>query len=692
MQQLRFVTDFISYAICFIISVKGRTSYIVMPIKIKIKKLIVSSSILLSLFAILLSVFGSGFFGPSRALAAIPNDTQLKKQAESSAECKKQVQNKIGNDEDKKNTLNICVASYVDGYKDTAIKDRKALAGVCEKKGYPAVYLFDCVIGYEKGQKDRKAADSDDAKPPPSGDLSEAQIRNLAKTSPDCEVLKPDSNDATANASYGACVEGYVGGYLGKKTKAQTCSSSALDSFCNKGYDAGKSDKAAGVKTQAQQTANSTAPRDSGADGSTDPDCESSGGFGLAWIMCPLIEGLASVTDFIFDKIVEPMMDDVPVSTKASDPGYKTWQGFRLIANIILIGALLVMVLAQAIGRANVIDAYAIKKMAPRILLGVIAINLSIYITVGAADIVNVVGKGIGSLLTTPFIGAGNFTFNITSGKGFGAFAEMLAANGIVAVGVGAPLATIITGFIVGGATAVLGTLIFSILIPIALISLAILVTLAIRQGLLVFLIICSPVAFALYVLPGTEKYFHKWWELFIKTLLVYPIIAVIFAMSTIMTVTTVNSTSSFVVNGLVALIFTFLPLVLIPFAFRFAGGAMAALYNAANGVRGNLNKDGGWLKTRQGFYRQQNKDSTTRGRSQMARQGAQMASSTNPFTRRLGSYVQRRAHGYTGDIFAAESEMNHRLGKESQESIGSGDDALWRAYTWSGDKEKILV
>jgi hypothetical protein len=39
-----------------------------------------------------------------------------------------------------------------------------------------------------------------------------------------------------------------------------------------------------------------------------------------------------------------------------------------------------------------------------------------------------------------------------------------------------------------------------------------------------------------------------------------------------------------------------------------------------------------------------------------------------------------------------AESELNKRLGEESQASIATGDDALWRAYTWTGRDEDARV
>lgn len=79
-------------------------------------------------------------------------------------------------------------------------------------------------------------------------------------------------------------------------------------------------------------------------------DCSASMANPLAWIMCPVIEGVADTSDFIFEQLIEPMLDNTPVSTKPQDPGYKTWQGFRVIANIVLVGAMMLLVYGAARG------------------------------------------------------------------------------------------------------------------------------------------------------------------------------------------------------------------------------------------------------------------------------------------------------------------------------------------------------
>lgn len=252
------------------------------------------------------------------------------------------------------------------------------------------------------------------------------------------------------------------------------------------------------------------------------------------------------------------------------------------------------------------LDAYTVRKAIPRLLLAVIAINLSIYLCIAALDITMVIGHGLNQLLAAPFINEKSFegvnipadtTNNITGVLASG------TAMGALTIGlygaVGAASASIIS---------VLG-LILPLIITVVLITLAVLFTLVIRQGLLIFLVVTSPIAFVLYVLPGTEKFFKQWGDLFIRTLAVYPIIAAIFAMCNGMAAILLNTAAGQggasmipasqvfaqqsgpigTLQILTAIMVLYMPLVLIPFSFKLAGGAIGAIANAANSRATNL-------------------------------------------------------------------------------------------------------
>lgn len=228
------------------------------------------------------------------------------------------------------------------------------------------------------------------------------------------------------------------------------------------------------------------------------------------------------------------------------------------------------------------LDAYTLRKIAPRLFFAVIGVNLSIYLCIGAVDITTVVGHGLGQLIRGPFDAAGVFSHaNIDAGSGNIAFGVLAVLAILVAVPA-----------LKGGALAT----IFFLLLPVFVLILSILITLVLRQALIALLTLISPIAIVLSVLPGTEKYFKQWWDLFVKTLVVYPIIAALFAISDVLTaISFTNSNNGGNVTGSVDVIsgvlFAFMPLVMIPFAFRFAGGALGAMSNATAGMRGMANR-----------------------------------------------------------------------------------------------------
>ena len=160
------------------------------------------------------------------------------------------------------------------------------------------------------------------------------------------------------------------------------------------------------------------------------------------------------------------------------------------------------------------LDAYTLRKMAPRLLIAVVAVNLSIYLCLAAVDLTNIVGKGLGELFITPFNDAQVFDIDFKNNTenglvggagllaGAGVLGTVLAAifaGGAVAAAAGAAVAT---------ASAALIPFLFLSVVSIGFVALAVLLTVILRQGILVFLIIVSPIAIALFVLPGTEKFF----------------------------------------------------------------------------------------------------------------------------------------------------------------------------------------
>lgn len=231
------------------------------------------------------------------------------------------------------------------------------------------------------------------------------------------------------------------------------------------------------------------------------------------------------------------------------------------------------------------LDAYTVRKIAPRLLFAVIGVNLSIYLCVAAIDITNVVGHGLGQLIRAPFDIGGNLDVSIDQGAGNAAGVPLLAAG-------------VISGAAVVASDTAVST-VFALMLPVFVIIILAILTLVIRQALLVLLTLISPVAIVLSVLPGTERFFRQWLDLFFRTLIIYPMIAGLFAVSDVLASiafanSNAGSNATGAVNVIAGIMFAFMPIALIPFTFRLSGGVLGAFSNATSNLRNMANRFAG--------------------------------------------------------------------------------------------------
>lgn len=336
------------------------------------------------------------------------------------------------------------------------------------------------------------------------------------------------------------------------------------------------------------------------------------------------------------------------------------------------------------------LDAYAIKKIAPRILIAVVLINLSIYLVAAAVEGTRIIARGAGGIITSPFTSSGsnNFDLGDTMSLQQGA---LLGVGGYFTYKAVSREPSVVsnmfknlfnprTGTRAGEVTSSLHMFLFMVAVPVGLIALAVMVTLIFRQGLIILLAMVSPIAFALYILPGTEKYFKKWWELFSKTLLMYPIIMAIFAISDILTsIIFKNNEGS--ISGLIAgLIAMFAPLALIPFSFKFAGGALSSIY-------GVLSSGGNKLRETSGYKRQKElakwnwQSKRTQAKADAFRQAVDTVKNDRS-SRFAKSMARTRMRSIGMDVFRREGEFNEIAAKQAQHEREFGDDTRLRAAT----------
>ncbi|HEX5797550.1 MAG TPA: hypothetical protein VFX86_04125, partial [Candidatus Saccharimonadales bacterium] len=134
-----------------------------------------------------------------------------------------------------------------------------------------------------------------------------------------------------------ACQHGYEAAKNGK-TKQQACRSGTYIgveiTYCEKGYDLARPSGGAG--------SNDAAGDESGS-------CEGQG-LSFGWVICGLTELVSGFGQIVFKDYIQPLMEDNPISLETDDPFYKSWQGFRFLGNIMLIGSMLAIVYSQARG------------------------------------------------------------------------------------------------------------------------------------------------------------------------------------------------------------------------------------------------------------------------------------------------------------------------------------------------------
>ncbi len=603
---------------------------------------------------------------PTGRGAPVPSDATLIKQGAASSACDQAVADSgAGN-----TARQACAIAFKNGYKQVAEST------ACQTN-------IVCSLGYDAGQAARLFADQ---KAVATAGVSTTTIKALAKTSQACVAVQDNA------AKLAACEKGYLAGYQGK-SEAAACPAGATQAVCKAGFTAGKADKALGVTSAPEQAALSPVdPATAGGNKNvSSPDCQS-GGDPLNWILCPIFDAVAGFTDFLFISVVEPLLKTTPVSTDPTSVAYQSWSSFRVYANALLVIALLVVVFGQSIG-GGVVDAYTAKKVLPRLLVAAVLINLSIYIVAALVDITNIVGGSIGSVMTAPLKNAGAFVIT-PSGVQAGAIVGGAAAVG--AIGAAALSVALLINL------PILSFFLLFIIMPAVLGMLSAFITLILRQAIIVALVMVAPIAFALYCLPNTEKYFKKWWDFLLQTLLVYPIVVIFFAVSDILSVTVYqggnnNNVAVGPLAAVISFVIQFLPLIFIPFAFKIAGGAVGRIHNVLStsskrgqeAVKGNAN-DPNSLRNN---VRRKAMAGVIRARAQSFRNlnsgdgfGSKAYDGTpsKRFTRGIKGSIGNRAPGFaallTGGAPAAESNLIEAAKQRINKIKDNGDDTVVNA------------
>lgn len=243
---------------------------------------------------------------------------------------------------------------------------------------------------------------------------------------------------------------------------------------------------------------------------------------GIGWIVCPIVNFLANVADGAFGFLSDNFLRTDTSIVSTSGPTYTVWQAIRNIANVTFVIVFLIIIFSQltSLGITN----YGVKKMLPRLVVAAILVNLSYFVCQVAVDLSNILGYSIKDFLNG--LGARAVGTNTAQAVQVSPFADGsgfagLAGGILAAAGIGAVLYTM------------LGTLV-PVLLAAVVGLVMILFILVARQALIILLIALSPLAFVAFLLPNTEKLFTQWRKALTSMLLLFPIIALVFGISSL--------------------------------------------------------------------------------------------------------------------------------------------------------------
>jgi hypothetical protein len=348
-----------------------------------------------------------------------------------------------------------------------------------------------------------------------------------------------------------ACIAGFEGAVSGK-SQDEACKDYRGGSLeaCKAGFSAGKTNN----------------------DDDTSA-CVANGGTTLEWLLCPLTLAVGKSADkmniFIENQLNFSTNQFLPDS--GSNAGvYKAWTIIKNIATSVLIIVLLIMVFSQAVGN-GIFEAYTIRKILPRLVFAVIAMQLSWEICIFFINVANHLGEGLAQLITAPFGGKDNLDLD--------SILNHLSNFWAGAANVGLAGALVATGFLAisnpAGAILVAFTVILSVIVALA--------TILFRNVIIIACVMLSPLALILWVIPSSamKKYWNLWSDNFTRALLLFPIMVGIIYTGRIFASIVGGLNGPGFIDFIMVLVGFFGPYYMLPQAFKWGGSIMSQGYGA---------------------------------------------------------------------------------------------------------------
>lgn len=243
--------------------------------------------------------------------------------------------------------------------------------------------------------------------------------------------------------------------------------------------------------------------------------CRKNAGF-LGFLICPFIlQTSNNVMEWAYRTIYEDLsrIETSVLEMKDSNPVFTAWAKIRDLANIVFIIVFLIVVLSQITGIG--IDNYGIKKILPKLIASAILINLSFIISQLFVDTSNLLGVSLSKIFSiTKEFSSGSQTYS--PAMKISGWANALSIGAIVA-GI---FALLLNPGIIISLALLLIPMIGALLLAVAL--------LMVRQAVAIMLVVTSPIAIALMLLPNTKSFVDRYKKLASAMWLFYPICAIV--------------------------------------------------------------------------------------------------------------------------------------------------------------------
>lgn len=363
--------------------------------------------------------------------------------------------------------------------------------------------------------------------------------------------------------------------------------------------------------------------------------------FALDWIACPILNATIAATEG-FDSVINNLLN---IDTNqlfsvggTSDDYHEAWGVFRTFALVLIAAAALIMVIGQAAG-LEIMDAYTIRKVLPRLIIATIGITLSWEILEFLVTLSNDLGSGIRSIIYAPFDEIDN-RVNVAL---VGIIPSLVTVGGVLVLGLS------------------LFPLVLSLLLTAAIAGLVATLALVFREIVVIFLVITAPIAIACGILPNTEKVWTLWRNTLAGMLVAYVLISGVFAISKVFAVT---SAGGGVLGDIIAVLAWILPYLLffqiLLWSIQLASVVARLVGGAVDSSRGVL---GGLKKQRSGI---------------LSRRGEQLKTSSegNAVARGFGGLMRRATPGSGGFVPTARGQASFQSAQQAMLQQAA-DDAI---------------